>query len=201
MKLHLFGIPLRRMVAGILACICLFSAVGCGAASTKDCAPMDALAVSFDPTVYYARDGRIRFLYDSDTDMMSALDGYDMVSLYAGGVYSMVISYFPGTVERDDADDAIKAEFGAGGPFTLSAKTKSVDVSGHAFRRAEITASDGSAGAVLYGSTDTGFAEIYYILSPDATQDDRVHVEEIIATVELAEFETGYEDDVKIFAQ
>ncbi len=166
---------------------------------------MDAAAISFEATAYYARDGRIRFLYDSETDMLSAMEGYDMVSLYDSGTYSMVLSYREGTLSRGEADDYVAAEFNSGdGMIALKGGSKSVSVSGHTFRRAEITCADGSSGAVLYGSTDTGFAELYYILSPDAKDADRTHVEEILATVQLAEFSDAsdaYAEDVKIFVE
>ena len=81
-------------------------------------------------------------------------------------------------------------------------KTTAVTVSGHPFRRAEITAADGSHGAVLYGSTDTGFAKVYFLLSPTATDEDAAHVEEILSTVTFAEFEAAdTDDDVKIFVE
>ncbi|MBQ8578550.1 MAG: hypothetical protein IJ449_11395 [Clostridia bacterium] len=197
----------RRIATGLTAallsvgCLCAFTA--CGSSAAKDCTAMDAEAVSFDATVYYARDGRIRFLYDSDTDMLSAIEGCDMAALYSGSVYSMVISYSEGTMSRGDADTLVKSEFDSGdGTISLSSGSKAVDVSGHTFRRAEITCADGSTGAVLYGSTATGFAEIYYLLSPDAAESDRAHVEEILATVKLAEFEADDGgDDVKIYVE
>lgn len=197
---------LSRIWLPMLAALCLLTFSACSGeqkAAAKDAAAIDAGEVSFTPTVYYARDGRIRFLYDNTSDMLSALEGYDMAALYAGNVYSMVLTYEEGTVSRKDADKAIREEFDLGeGVMSLSKKTKSTEVSGYPFRRAEITGSDGSSGAVLYGTTATGYAKIYYILSPDADEEDRAHVEEILSTVRLAEFEDGgIEDEVKIYVQ
>ena len=87
-------------------------------------------------------------------------------------------------------------------PPLAAADSEAVTVSGHTFRRAEITASDGSRGAVLYGSTDTGFGKIYYLLSPTATDADAAHVNEILSTVTFAEFETDDgEEDIKIYVE
>ena len=123
-----------------------------------------------------------------------------MAALYAGEIYSLVLQYTEGTVSRSDADKAIAKEFTADGVMQVSKKTEAVTVSGHTFRRAEITAADGSHGAVLYGSTDTGFAKIYYLLSPNAAAEDEAHLNEILSTVTFAEFEAeDTDDDVKIF--
>ncbi len=188
------------LLAGMLLCITINTS-SCTSAAAKE-APMDAAAVTFDPTVYYARDGRIRFLYDDACDMISAVEGYDMVSVYSGQAYSMVFSYRRGTLDRKSADAAVKAEFDTGdGIISLSSGTKSVDVSGHPFRRAEISCADGSHGAVLYGSTASGFAELYYILAPDADEGTEAHVEEILSTVQLAEFSGEDEEDVKIYIE
>ena len=125
-----------------------------------------------------------------------------MAALYSGTVYSLVVQYNEGNVSRSDADDAVQAEFTADGVMSVSKKTEAVTVSGHTFRRAEITASDGSHGAVLYGSTDTGFGKIYYLLSPTATDAEIAHVEEILSTVTFAEFESSDEDeDIKIYVE
>lgn len=195
----------RRLTAPVLAGVLLCASLhmtACGDKTAIAEAPMDAATVSFDPTVYYARDGRIRFLYDSEVDMLSAIEGYDMVSLYSGGDYSMVLSYRAGTLDRKTADASVKAEFDSGdGTIALSSTTKSTEVSGHPFRRAEITCADGSTGAVLYGSTETGFAELYYILAPDAPEDTRAHVEEILSTVTLSEFSDDDTEDVKVFVE
>ena len=160
--------PLSLLAALLLILACL---VSCEARVPTDAPAADA-AVSFDATVYYARDGRMRFLYDADADMLTAMEGYDMAALYAGEVYSLVLQYTEGTVSRSDADKAIAKEFTA----------------------------DGSHGAVLYGSTDTGFAKVYYLLSPSAAAEDEAHLNEILSTVTFAEFETEETDeDVKIF--
>ena len=188
--------PLSLLAALLLILACL---VSCEARIPTDAPAADA-AVSFDATVYYARDGRMRFLYDADADMLTAMEGYDMAALYAGEVYSLVLQYTEGTVSRSDADKAIAKEFTADGVMQVSKKTEAVTVSGHTFRRAEITAADGSHGAVLYGSTDTGFAKVYYLLSPSAAAEDEAHLNEILSTVTFAEFETEETDeDVKIF--
>lgn len=199
-----FHLPRIWILMLAILCLLTFSACSGGQkAAAKDATAMDAAEVSFTPTVYYARNGRIRFLYDSTSDMLSALDGYDIAALYSGNIYSMVLTYEEGTMSRKDADQAIREEFDLGeGVMSLSKKTKSTEVSGYPFRRAEITGSDGSSGAVLYGTTATGYAKIYYILSPDADEEDRAHVEEILSTVRLAEFEDdSIEDEVKIYIQ
>ena len=154
--------------------------------------------VSYEPTVFYARDGHVRFLYDGERDMLATIENYDMISLYDSGTYSLVITYNEGTVERKTADGRVREEFSAEGIMELSKRTKSAEISGCPFRRAEITCSDGSAGAVLYGNTGTGFAEIYYITAPDAPADTVSHVEELLSTVRFAEF-TG--DDTQNFTQ
>lgn len=192
---------LVRLCTVLAAAGCLFSFAGCAGGTVSDASAIDASLLSFEPTVYYARNGRIRFMYDSETDMLSAPEGYDMAALYAGSVYSMVFSYTEGILTRAEADAAVKAEFDAGDVMALSSKSKAVQVDGHTFRRAEITCSDGSVGAVLYGSTETGFAEIYYLLSPDAGEDAAAHVEEILSTVRLTEFEGDTDDVQKIFAE
>ena len=190
--------PLSLLAALLLILACL---VSCEARVPTDAPAADA-AVSFDATVYYARDGRMRFLYDADADMLTAMEGYDMAALYAGEVYSLVLQYTEGTVSRSDADKAIAQEFTADGVMAVSKKSSAVTVSSHTFRRAEITASDGSTGAVLYGSTDTGFGKIYYLLSPTATDADRAHVEEILSTVTFTEFEaTEGDEDIKIYVE
>jgi len=176
--------------------------LSCSAQTPTDAPAADAAQLTFDPTVYYARDGRMRFCYDSETDMLTAIEGYDMAALYSGTVYSIVLQYTEGTVSRRNADDAIQAEFTADGIMSVSQKTTAVTVSGHPFRRAGITAADGSHGAVLYGSTDTGFAKVYFLLSPTAADEDAAHVEEILSTVTFAEFEAAdTDDDVKIFIE
>ena len=191
---------MKRLTLILLLILTVFCFTACAANTPTDAPAIDASAVSFDAEVYYARDGRIRFLYDPETDMLSAMEGYDMAALYSGTVYSLVIQYNEGTVSRKDADAAVQSEFTADGVMSVSKKTSAVTVSDHTFRRAEITASDSSHGAVLYGSTDTGFGKIYYLLSPTATDADAAHVEEILSTVTFAEFEADEgEDDVKIY--
>ena len=185
----------------LLALLLCFTCVSsCSQKVRTDAPPSDAAAVSFDPTVYYARDGRMRFLYDAKSDMLSASEGYDIAALYSGTVYSLVFQYTEGTVSRKDADRAIREEFSAGTMMKLSDKTTAVTVSGHTFRRAEITCADGSTGAVFYGSTETGYAKIYYLLAADADANTRSHVEEILSTVSFAEFEQSWDDtDTKIW--
>ena len=191
---------MKRFVLLLFLMLTVLTSAACSSNTPTDAPAIDASAVSFDAEVFYARDGRIRFLYDPETDMLSAMEGYDMAALYSGTVYSMVVQYDEGTVSRKDADDAVRAEFTADGVMSVSNKTTAVTVSGHTFRRAEITASDGSHGAVLYGSTDTGFGKVYYLLSPTATDADAAHVEEILSTVTFTEFEADDgEDDVKIY--
>jgi len=193
---------MKRFLLLLVLTLTVVSFAACSAKTPTDAPAMDASAVSFDAEVYYARDGRMRFLYDPQTDMLSAMEGYDMAALYSGTVYSMVIQYTEGTVSRDDADAAVQSEFTAEGVMTASKKTTAVTVSGHTFRQAEITAADGSHGAVLYGSTDTGFGKIYYLLSPTATDADAAHVNEILSTITFAEFEeTDEDDDVKIYVE
>lgn len=193
---------MKRFALLLLLSALLFLLPACSSAVPADAPAIDAAAVSFDAEVYYARDGRMRFLYDPTVDMLSAMEGYDMAALYSGTVYSMVVQYTEGTVSRKDADTAIQAEFTADGVMTVSSKTEAVTVSGHTFRRAEITASDGSHGAVLYGSTDTGFGKIYYLLSPSATDADAAHVNELLSTVSFTEFESDDgDDDVKIYIE
>jgi len=193
---------MKRFSLIIILILSLLCFAACDAKTPTDAPAMDAAAVSFDAEVYYARDGRIRFLYDPTVDMLSAPEGYDMAALYSGTVYSLVVQYTEGTVSRSDADNAVQAEFTADGVMSVSKKTETVTVSGHTFRRAEITASDGSHGAVLYGSTDTGFGKIYYLLSPTATDAEIAHVEELLSTVTFAEFESSDEnEDVKIYIE
>ena len=193
---------MKRLIALLLLILTVFCFAACDAKTPADAPAIDAAAVSFDAEVYYARDGRIRFLYDPAVDMLSAMEGYDMAAVYSGTVYSMVVQYTEGTVSRSDADTAVQAEFTADGVMAVSQKTSAVTVSGHTFRRAEITASDGSVGAVLYGSTDTGFGKIYYLLSPTATDADKAHVEEILSTVTFTEFEsTDGDEDIKIYVE
>lgn len=191
---------MKRLVLLFVLILTVFCSTACSASAPTDAPAIDASSVSFDAEVYYARDGRIRFLYDPEADMLSAMEGYDMAALYSGTVYSLVVQYTEGTVSRKDADASVLSEFTADGVMSVSKQTSAVTVSGYPFRRAEITASDGSHGAVLYGSTDTGFGKIYYLLSPTATDADAAHVEEILSTVTFTEFEsTDDDDDVKIF--
>lgn len=178
----------------LLFCVCFLA--GCGD-KTIITSPMDA-KVSFAPTVYVSDGGMIRFLYDCEVDMLSTYDGYDIAALYSGGDYSLVVSYAEGIVSRGDADERIRAEFEGSG-MELSKHTKKTDISGHPFRRAEITVSDGSVGAVCYGSTKTGFAEIYYIVAPGAPDGTLSHVEEILSTVTLGEYTGEQNEDIKIF--
>ncbi len=193
---------MKRFILLLILTLSVFCFAACSAQTPTDAPAIDASVVSFDAEVFYARDGRMRFLYDPNTDMLSAMEGYDMAALYSGTVYSMVVQYTEGTVSRKDADASVKSEFSAEGVMEISNKTSSVTVSGHPFRRAEITASDGSHGAVIYGSTDTGFGKIYYLLSPTATDADAAHVEEILSTVTFAEFEENDgADDVKIYVE
>lgn len=193
---------MKRFILLLILILTVTCFAACSAKTPTDAPAMDAAAVSFDAEIYYARDGRMRFLYDPNVDMLSAMEGYDMAALYSGTVYSLVIQYTEDTVSRADADAAVQAEFTADGVMEVSKKTDAVTVSGHAFRRAEITASDGSHGAVLYGSTDTGFGKIYYLLSPTASDADAAHVEEILSTVTFAEFESSDEDeDIKIYIE
>ena len=193
---------MKRFLLLLVLTLTVVSLTACSAKTPADAPAIDASAVSFDAEVYYARDGRMRFLYDPQTDMLSAMEGYDMAALYSGTVYSMVVQYTEGTVSRKDADSAVQAEFSADGVMEVSKKTEAVTVSGHTFRKAEITAADGSHGAVLYGSTDTGFGKIYYLLSPTATEADAAHVNEILSTVAFTEFESSDEDDdVKIYVE
>jgi hypothetical protein len=193
---------MKRFILLLVLTLTVICFAACSAQTPTDAPAIDASAVSFDAEVYYARDGRMRFLYDPDTDMLSAMEGYDMAAIYSGTVYSMVVQYTEGTVSRKDADAAVKSEFTADGVMEVSSKTSSVTVSGHPFRCAEITAADGSHGAVLYGSTDTGFGKIYYLLSPTATDADAAHVNEILSTVTFAEFETDDgEEDIKIYIE
>ena len=193
---------MKRFLLLLVLTLTVVSFAACSAKTPADAPAIDASAVSFDAEVYYARDGRMRFLYDPQTDMLSAMEGYDMAALYSGTVYSMVVQYTEGTVSRKDADSAVQAEFTADGVMEVSKKTEAVTVSGHTFRKAEITAADGSHGAVLYGSTDTGFGKIYYLLSPTATEADAAHVNEILSTVAFTEFESSDEDDdVKIYVE
>ncbi|MBO5671385.1 MAG: hypothetical protein J6S41_07530 [Clostridia bacterium] len=193
---------MKRFILLLVLTLTVVCFAACSAKTPTDAPAIDAAALSFDAEVYYARDGRMRFLYDPAVDMLSAMEGYDMAALYSGTVYSMVIQYTEGTVSRKDADAQVKAEFTADGVMEVSSKTEAVTVSGHTFRRAEITASDGSRGAVLYGSTDTGFGKIYYLLSPTATDAESAHVNEILSTVTFAEFESGDGDDgVKIYIE
>ena len=193
---------MKRFLLLLVLTLTVVSLAACSAKTPADAPAIDASAVTFDAEVFYARDGRMRFLYDPQTDMLSAMEGYDMAALYSGTVYSMVIQYTEGTVSRKDADSAVQAEFTADGVMSISKKTEAVTVSGHPFRRAEITAADGSHGAVLYGTTDTGFGKIYYLLSPTATEADAAHVNEILSTVTFTEFESSVEDDdVKIYVE
>ena len=193
---------MKRLLLISILIFTVFCFAACETKVPNDAPAIDAAAVSFDAEVYYARNGRIRFLYDPAVDMLSAPEGYDMAAIYSGSVYSMVIQYTEGTVSRSDADAAVKAEFTADGVMSVSKTSSAVTVSGHTFRRAEITAADGSVGAVLYGSTDTGFGKIYYLLSPTATDADRAHVEEILSTVTFTEFESDDgDDDVKIYIE
>lgn len=193
---------MKHLLPLLLLLTVLFGFTACSGAVPTDAPAIDASAVSFDAEVYYARDGRMRFLYDPEQDMLSSMEGYDMAALYSGTVYSMVVQYNEGTVSRKDADAAIQKEFTADGVMQVSSGTKAVTVSGHAFRRAEITASDGSHGAVLYGSTDTGFAKIYYLLSPTASEEDAQHISELLSTVTFAEFESdGGDEDIKIYIE
>ena len=193
---------MKRFILLLVLTLTVVCFTACTAKTPADAPAIDASAVSFDAEVYYARDGRMRFLYDPQTDMLSAMEGYDMAALYSGTVYSMVVQYTEGTVSRKDADSAVQAEFTSDGVMAVSKKTEAVTVSGHTFRQAEITAADGSHGAVLYGSTDTGFGKIYYLLSPSATEADAAHVNEILSTVTFTEFESSDEDDdVKIYIE
>ena len=193
---------MKRFLLLLVLTLTVVSLAACSAKTPADAPAIDASAVTFDAEVFYARDGRMRFLYDPQTDMLSAMEGYDMAALYSGTVYSMVVQYTEGTVSRKDADSAVKAEFSADGVMEVSKKTEAVTVSGHTFRKAEITAADGSHGAVLYGSTDTGFGKIYYLLSPTATEADAAHINEILSTVAFTEFESPDEDDdVKIYVE
>ena len=196
-----------RKLFRILLCAALTAFVVLNAASCSRTVPAaDAAegAVSFAPTVYYARDGHVRFLYDAERDMLASIENYDMISLYDAGTYSLVISYREGQTDRKTADAAVKDEFSAEGFMEVSNRTKGVKVSGCSFRRAEITCADGSTGAVLYGNTATGFAEVYYLLSPDAEEGTLSHVEEILSTVRFAEFDGADEDEdnfSQVFAQ
>lgn len=193
---------MKRLILPLILILTVFCFAACETTTPTDAPAIDASAVPFDAEVYYARDGRIRFLYDPAVDMLSAPEGYDMAALYSGTVYSLVVQYTEGTVSRSDADDAVQEEFTSDGVMSVSKKTEAVTVSGHTFRRAEITASDGSHGAVLYGSTDTGFGKIYYLLSPTAADADTAHVEEILSTVTFTEFESSDEnEDVKIYIE
>lgn len=193
---------MKRLILLLVLTLTVLCFAACEAKIPTDAPAIDATAVSFDAEVYYARNGRIRFLYDPAVDMLSAPEGYDMAAIYSGTVYSAVIEYTEGKVSRKDADSAVQAEFTADGVMTVSKKTEAVTVSGHTFRRAEITAADGSHGAVLYGSTDTGFGKIYYLLSPTATEADKAHVEEMLSTVTFTEFESDDgDDDVKIYVE
>ncbi len=193
---------MKRFMLLLVLTLTVFTFAACSAQTPTDAPAIDAAAVSFDAEVYYARDGRMRFLYDPQVDMLSAMEGYDMAALYSGTVYSMVVQYTEGTVSRADADSAVQTEFTADGVMAVSKKTEAVTVSGHTFRRAEITAADGSHGAVLYGSTDTGFGKIYYLLSPTATDADAAHVAEILSTVTFTEFESSDSDeDIKIYIE
>jgi len=174
-----------------------------GCVGSEQGAPgIDASAVSFHPTVFYSRNGKIRLLYDNRVDMLYTMEGNDIVSLYKGTVYSIAVSYTEGVVKRKEADAAIKNEFSTNGTITVSEDSSTASVSGYTFRRADISVADGSYGAVLYGSTATGFAKIYYILSPDASDSDVKHVEEIVASIAFAEYEaTDTEDGVKVYLQ
>ena len=193
---------MKRLIPLFVLLLTVFCFTACDAKTPTDAPAIDAAAVSFDAELYYARDGRMRFLYDPQVDMLSAMEGYDMAALYSGSVYSLVIQYTEGTVSRSDADSTVQAEFTADGVMEISKKTEAVTVSGHTFRQAEITATDGSHGAVLYGSTDTGFGKIYYLLSPTATDADAAHIAEILSTVAFTEFESSDDDeDVKIYVE
>ena len=120
---------MKRLTLILLLILTVFCFTACAANTPTDAPAIDASAVSFDAEVYYARDGRMRFLYDPDPDMLSAMEGYDMAAIYSGTVYSMVVQYTEGTVSRRDADAAVKSEFTAEGVMEIQGKTISVTVS------------------------------------------------------------------------
>ena len=194
------GKKFRRLLPTFLAVLLTLTVSSC--TRTVPAAGAADGDVSFTPTVYYARDGHVRLLYDGERDMLASIENYDMISLYDAGTYSLVVSYSEGQVDRKTADENVRNEFSAEGIIDISDRTKAVKVSGCSFRRAEITCVDGSSGAVLYGNTATGFAEIYYLLSPDAEEGTLSHVEEILSTVRFAEF-SGEEEDgfAQVFAE
>ncbi len=183
--------------ACILLCV-LFCACGDKTVIRR---PMDA-DVSFTPTVYYGEDGVISFLYDRDHDMLSTVtgQGVSVVALYSGGDYSLVISYEEVQKTRKEAEAAISADFSADGSMTLSEKTEKLDVSGYTFRWAKISSSDGSYGAVLYGNTANGYAEIYYIISSGAKEGTKAHLDEILSSIVFGAHTEETEGNVYIYA-
>lgn len=188
---------IRRTAAALLVLVCTVLFTGCGGKTAVN-ALMEG-SVSYTPTVFLSDGGLIRFLYDSERDMLSTLEGYNIASLYDGGSYSLLVSYQKGRLGRSEADDMVKAEFTDGDTMELAGITKRAKLSGHTFRRAEIRCVDGSRGAVLYGNTETGFAEIYYIVAPDAPEGTEQHVEEIVSTVVLGEYTGAETEDIRIY--
>ena len=190
------GFPTAAVVLIVLLCTVMLS--GCGGDKTAVNRAMPG-EVSYIPTVFVSDNGLIRFLYDSENDMLSTLEGCDIASLYDGGSYSMLVSYQAGRLGRTEADDMVKAEFSDGVTMELTGRTKRTEISGHTFRRAAIRCTDGSYGAVCYGNTETGFAEIYYIVAPDAPEGTEAHVEELISTVVLGEYTGAETEDIRIY--
>lgn len=182
-----------KMKKGALCLCCAVAALAllCGCSKKTGWAkPYDAQKLDYDATVYYADYGKICLLYDKAQDEFVAREDEDAVVLsnINGGAYSVAVSYAQGQKDMDEAEKTVRETL-ASGKFSEAGEVSDCEKFGALqCRTLRLLGEDGSAGCVWFGNTASGYFEVYYVLSLDATDAQAEHMLQVVETVSFGQF-------------
>lgn len=182
----------QRIFSALLCALLLLSLSGCGKTVRSDYPSLPDLgALSFSPTLFYANNGVFSFAYDADKDEIEwREDSYEVVAAEKKeGYYSLAISYEQGTRDLDAAEKDLRQQINDG-RFVRIGETEPAAVCGAVECRVILcNTEDGSASHIRFGNTESGYFELFDVISVNADDGQAAHLQELLSTVSFLPIE------------
>ena len=147
----------------------------------------DASGLTWDASIFESENGRISFLYEKGKDELYAVEDTDRIHISFEKQYSVVIDYYQGVQNMDEAEKELRESYQNTAESTLSDNTEAGEIAGYTGRHISLSGSLGEGG-VYFCNTETGYLCVYYMSAADCGDDDRVHMENIVQSVRVGQF-------------
>ena len=200
----------------IFSAICALCLTACGTQTAPPRSPAQMEQVDWPMSLYFGNYGKISFCYEEGVDEVTVqqdtnevlqaedenpdngviptqIHQIDQVAVARETCYSIGISYEADTKDLEERQNVLLESKSEEGNLTTAqnddARSLSKDtIGGYDCRVITLQGADGSAGRILFGNTESGYFEVYYVLSAQATNEEAGHMQDILDSIRFGQY-------------